>query len=80
MESIELEKVYGKVRLDWIGYEPIKIDIMYLTDFMQAERLRCIGGTKQYVFKICSFTPKSAMLGERIIGDKEARGNVCNRI
>lgn len=53
-----------------------KTDIMYLTDFTQAERLRCIGNAAQYEFRICSFAPKSAMLGERLFGNKDEQGNV----
>lgn len=53
-----------------------KIRIKYLKDATQAERLRCVRNNVQYEFRIHSFAPNSAMLGERIIEDKEARGNV----
>lgn len=53
-----------------------KTRIKYLKDATQAERLRCVRNNVQYEFRIHSFAPNSAMLGERIVGDKDAQGNV----
>ena len=52
-----------------------KMRIMYLKDATQVERLRCVGNAKQYEFRIQSFAPNSAMLGERLIENKDQRGN-----
>lgn len=53
-----------------------KTEITYVTDFKRIERLMCIGGMTQYEFQICSFAPKSAMLGERVVNDREEQGNM----
>ena len=52
-----------------------KMKIMYLKDATQVERLRCVGNTKQYEFRIQSFAPNSAKLAERLIEDKDQKGN-----
>lgn len=52
-----------------------KMRLMYLKDATQAERLWCSNGEVRYEFKIQSFAPNSALLGERVIGDKDAQGN-----
>lgn len=46
---------------------------MYLKDSTQAERLLCVGNTKKYEFRIQSFAPNSAILGERLIGSRDSR-------
>ena len=52
-----------------------KLRIMYLKDSTLAEKLQCAGNANRYEFKIQSFAPNSAILGERLIGDKEEKGN-----
>lgn len=52
-----------------------KMRIAYLKDATQIERLLCVGNTKQYEFRIQSFAPNSAILGERLIGSKDQKGN-----
>lgn len=52
-----------------------KMKIMYLKDATQVERLRCVGNAKQYEFRIQSFAPNSARLAERLIENKDQKGN-----
>ena len=53
-----------------------KLRIMSLKDSTLAEKLQCAGNANRYEFKIQSFAPNSAILGERLIGNKEEKGNV----
>ena len=53
-----------------------KIDITYISDFKKMERLMCVGNGAKYKFEIFSFAPKSAVLGERIVNNKEEQGNI----
>ena len=52
-----------------------KMKIMYLKDATQVERLRCVGNAKQYEFRIQRFAPNSARLAERLIENKDQKGN-----
>ena len=53
-----------------------KTRIKYLKDATQAERLWCERNNVKYEFRILSFAPNSAMLGERVVSDKDEQGNV----
>ena len=74
--SEEALEVFGKITDIHKLHKKKKTDITYVTDFKQLERLMCVGNAMQYEFKICSFAPKSAMLGEREISNKEEQGNI----
>ena len=73
--SEEAMSVFENIKDIHISRKRKKVRIMYLKDSTLAERLQCVGNTNKYEFKIQSFAPNSAILGERLICDKEEKGN-----
>ena len=73
--SADAMKVFQNITGIHTSSKRKKMRIMYLKDSTQVERLLCVGNTKQYKFKIQSFAPSSAILGERLIGNKDQKGN-----
>lgn len=73
--SAEAEAIFRNLTGIHTSSKRKKMRIKYLKDSTQAERLQCVGNTNTYEFKIQSFAPNSAILGERLIGNKEEKGN-----
>lgn len=73
--SEEAKLLFQNIRGIHTSSKRKKMRIMYLKDSTQAERLLCVGNTKKYEFRIQSFAPNSAILGERLIGSRDQQGN-----
>ena len=73
--SEEAKLLFQNIRGIHTSSKRKKMRIMYLKDSTQAERLLCVGNTKKYEFRIQSFAPNSAILGERFIGSRDQQGN-----
>lgn len=73
--STEAMTIFENIKKVHISTKRKKLRITHLKDSTLAERLQCVGNTNTYAFKIQSFAPNSAILGERLVGDKEEKGN-----